>query len=70
ERNGRFAASLKATIIVKDKAGKERFFRTVDDVSGLGSDFDSAGRDAIDAFINRLNINLYPEMHRAIFYQL
>ncbi len=69
ERNGRFSASLKATVIVKDKAGKERFFRTVDDVSGLGGDFDSAGRDAIDAFINRLNINIYPEIQRVILYQ-
>ncbi|MBE0638448.1 MAG: LPP20 family lipoprotein [Bacteroidales bacterium] len=67
ERNNRFSSSLRATFLIKDQSGKTLFNKTIDDVSGLGSSYMTAGEDAYRSLLGKYRINFYPEIVKTLF---
>jgi hypothetical protein len=67
ERNGLFSAKLNAAVLVKDRSNKTVYNRKVEDISGLGSGFSEAGRDAFRSFISKYRISIYPEIVQNLF---
>lgn len=67
ERNSRFSTLLRANVSVKDKTGKTIYNKTIDDVSGLGSNYADAGVDAYRSLIGKFRITVYPEIIKTIF---
>ncbi len=67
ERNNRFSSSLRAGFLVKDKANKTLFNKTIGDVSGLGANYSGAGEDAYRSLLGKYRINIYPDIIQTLF---
>lgn len=60
-------ANLDAQITVLNRAGQQLYSKNIDDISGMGNNFEDAGVDAYDALISKYKINIYPEIYRRLF---
>jgi hypothetical protein len=67
ERNNRFSTSLRAGFLVRDKADKTLFNKTIGDVSGLGANYSAAGEDAYRSLLGKYRINIYPDIIQTLF---
>lgn len=66
QRNGRYSASLTATFTLTDKNGREVLVKRIEDVPGLGDDWEMAGTDAYLALEERIPIGIYPDVYGAM----
>jgi len=62
ERNGRFSALLNATFTMKNKSGTIVLTKNLSDISGVGSNYSSAGEDAFKALPGQIKVMVYPEV--------
>ena len=61
-------ANLNARITVLNSAGQQLYSKTIEDISGMGSNFEDAGVDAYEALISKFKINVYPGIYKELFY--
>lgn len=60
-------ANLNSQIMVVNSAGQQLYNKNIDDISGMGENFEDAGVDAYDALISKFRINIYPEIYGRLF---
>jgi len=65
--NGKFSVALIADFMVKDKNGQMIFNQRLTDITGIGTDNESAVTDAINALITRIRISVIPAMYKQAF---